>query len=720
MKKLFIAVIALLYSFIGASMVFAAGDTWTQKADFGGTVRYSTVSFSIGDKGYIGTGYGYTPQTGTQRTKDFWEYDPANDTWTQKADFGGAARTSAAGFSIGDKGYIGTGNVPPTSNVKDFWEYDQALNVWTRKADFGGGNRIGAVGFSIGNKGYIGWGINSSANYKDFWEYDPATDIWTKKADFGGTARSDVVGFSIGNKGYAGTGLYYNYSNSSSTYYKDFWEYDPAKDIWIQKADFGGAARYRAAGFSIGNNGYIGVGKNSSNQTDFWQYDPDTNAWTKKADFGGGSRVDPAVFVIGYRGYVGTGIAGLATYTKDFWEYEPADMPANTSVTMTFEGLTNGEEVRDYYNGGYGYDRSTGLPKSGPGPNYGVTFPEGRVGAGENISYETTGIWRGEPTPHTAIGFDAYAWMNVESGFTGSFSFYYGNPNGDSKIYIYDGINRTGNLLATLDLPRTIQDTDGAFLMVYASVSFSGIARSVDFSEEQGSCVMDDITLGAPIPPVADTTPDQFIFNYETGVSLNTMVTSNTITVSGINAAAPISITGGKYSINGGTYTNASGTVNNGDKVTVQQTSSDSYLTTTVATLTIGGVSDTFSVTTKEESIITLNPVADKTTLWPPNNKMVAVTIRANASDSAGGPVKLAATVSCNELARLGRDWTTPVINQKTGVISLSLRATRLGSRTGRIYTITITATGTEGNSATKAVTITVPHDQGNDVGRSR
>ena len=44
-----------------------------------------------------------------QFRKDFWEYDPAANTWTQKADFGGTARYYAVGFSIGSKGYIGTG-----------------------------------------------------------------------------------------------------------------------------------------------------------------------------------------------------------------------------------------------------------------------------------------------------------------------------------------------------------------------------------------------------------------------------------------------------------------------------------------------------------------------------------------------------------------------------------------------------------------------------------
>ncbi|MCK7510762.1 MAG: hypothetical protein MZV70_46310, partial [Desulfobacterales bacterium] len=46
-------------------------------------------------------------------------------------------------------------------------------------------------------------------------------------------------------------------------------------------------------------------------------------------------------------------------------------------------------------------------------------------------------------------------------------------------------------------------------------------------------------------------------------------LTSNTITVSGINTAADISITGGIYSINGESYTNSNGTVNNGNTVKV-------------------------------------------------------------------------------------------------------------------------------------------------------
>lgn len=97
---------------------------------------------------------------------------------------------------------------------------------------------------------------------------------------------------------------------------------------------------------------------------------------------------------------------------------------------------------------------------------------------------------------------------------------------------------------------------------------------------------------------VADTTPDAFSFAPQTNVALNTVVTSNPITVTGINTGSPITITSGSYAINGGAYTSAAGTVNNGDTVTVRQTSSVNPGTATTATLNIGGVTAAFTVTT--------------------------------------------------------------------------------------------------------------------------
>jgi len=133
----------------------------------------------------------------------------------------------------------------------------------------------------------------------------------------------------------------------------------------------------------------------------------------------------------------------------------------------------------------------------------------------------------------------------------------------------------------------------------------------------------------------ADTTPNAFAFVDQTGVALNTLVTSNAITVSGINTAAPISVTGGEYEINGsGTWTGVVGTVNNGNTVRVRQTSSSSFSTTTDCTLTIGGVSDTFSVTTLDG----VDPSLEITSHT--NNQDVgtaSITLIGTASDSGRG-----------------------------------------------------------------------------------
>ncbi len=107
----------------------------------------------------------------------------------------------------------------------------------------------------------------------------------------------------------------------------------------------------------------------------------------------------------------------------------------------------------------------------------------------------------------------------------------------------------------------------------------------------------------------SDTTPDAFIFNAQTGAPLSTVTESNAVVISGIDAAADISISSCsstcEFSINGGGWTNAAGTaaVSNGDSVQVRQTSSASDAATTTLTLDIGGVTGSFDVTTESAPV---------------------------------------------------------------------------------------------------------------------
>jgi hypothetical protein len=149
----------------------------------------------------------------------------------------------------------------------------------------------------------------------DFTTSQPSGNLWTRKADFEGTGRFSAIGFSIGKNGYIGTGF------NTSSVYSDFWQYDSQTDTWTQKADFAGGSTYRGVSFSIGIKGYVlGAGTK-----DFWEYDPQKNTWTKKADFRGEERANAIGFSIGNKGYVGTG-GRWSVYgsLSDFWEYDPS------------------------------------------------------------------------------------------------------------------------------------------------------------------------------------------------------------------------------------------------------------------------------------------------------------------------------------------------------------------------------------------------------------
>jgi N-acetylneuraminic acid mutarotase len=151
-------------------------DTWSQKADFpSGQSRAAAVAFTIGNYAYMGTGATET----VSATKDFYRYDPSLDTWTQIADFGGSPRREAVAFTINDRGYVGTGVKNDGANVtlyKDFWEYNPSTDSWTQVADLPINARCVAATFSIGNKGFVGTGGDGSGiSYHDFWQYTPST-----------------------------------------------------------------------------------------------------------------------------------------------------------------------------------------------------------------------------------------------------------------------------------------------------------------------------------------------------------------------------------------------------------------------------------------------------------------------------------------------------------------------------------------------------------------
>jgi sugar lactone lactonase YvrE len=95
-----------------------------------------------------------------------------------------------------------------------------------------------------------------------------------------------------------------------------------------------------------------------------------------------------------------------------------------------------------------------------------------------------------------------------------------------------------------------------------------------------------------------DNMPDAFTFATQSKVSPDTTVESESVTISGINIPAPLSITGGEYSIDGKAYRDNPGVVQNNQRIRIRVRSSAESSGEVSATLTIGGVSGSFTART--------------------------------------------------------------------------------------------------------------------------
>jgi N-acetylneuraminic acid mutarotase len=102
--------------------------TMTRKADIPGSSRHAGFSFAVGNYGYVGCGYSVTmvPTTSVLLT-DVYRYDPSSDTWQNLGTFPGGPKTTPVSFVIGKKAYVLTG-YNSTNLTADVWEFYDPVN----------------------------------------------------------------------------------------------------------------------------------------------------------------------------------------------------------------------------------------------------------------------------------------------------------------------------------------------------------------------------------------------------------------------------------------------------------------------------------------------------------------------------------------------------------------------------------------------------------------
>jgi hypothetical protein len=210
-------------------------ETWMQRPGLpSGTAqnenqRTEAFAFVANGKAYLGGGQGFVfapNNTFNIAFADLWEFDPVNPGWTAKSGFPDfTGRIMAVAGSINNKGYVGLGcNVDQTFNHQGFWEYDPASDIWTPKANFPTTFTADAGAFTLNSLFHITGGVRLSVVglSNQFYSYNPTNNTWNQLPLFNGGAIAGQWTASTATSAFIGGGY-----NSAINTRNDVWEYSP-------------------------------------------------------------------------------------------------------------------------------------------------------------------------------------------------------------------------------------------------------------------------------------------------------------------------------------------------------------------------------------------------------------------------------------------------------------------------------------------------------------
>ncbi len=289
----------------------------------------------------------------------------------------------------------------------------------------------------------------------------------------------------------------------------------------------------------------------------------------------------------------------------------------------------------------------------------------------------SSGFWSGSPDANNL----SYVWL-VNFGVGDAYSYYRYNSNavrlvrGTQSATVLPpptsfllSVTKSGSGTVTgsgISCGSDCSESFAAGTSVTLSASASA-ASGYRFAGWSGDCVVSgdrcSVTMSAARNVTAnftaiDTTPDSFSFDSVTNARRAATITSDPIVVRGIDAPTSISVSGGEYAINDGAFTAEAGKVKLGNRVSVRLTSPSSFNQTGSATLTIGGVSASFDVTT-----LAFTPVAATSEVFS-NPQTTSVTAKVVlVTEAAAAPLQLATAAPDNAIVVLATDQPVQVVS---------------------------------------------------------
>jgi subtilisin family serine protease len=214
-----------------------------------------------------------------------------------------------------------------------------------------------------------------------------------------------------------------------------------------------------------------------------------------------------------------------------------------------------------------------------------------------------------------------------------------------------------------------------------------------------------------------DLVPDAFQFIDQVDAPAGIQIASNTVAISGISGRAAISISSpGEYSVNGGAFVAEARTVANGDVIQARITSSSTPGAAVGTTLTVGGISDSFSVTTSPTAAVPAVQLSPGALTFGAVNIAAAaaqgVTL-ANIGSATLNAISVAVTGSqdfsinangCGASLAAGQSCAISVGFSPTAPVARSAALSVSSNAAGSPHTVPLSGTGTSVVSLSQAV----------------
>jgi hypothetical protein len=161
------------------------------------------------------------------------------------------------------------------------------------------------------------------------------------------------------------------------------------------------------------------------------------------------------------------------------------------------------------------------------------------------------------------------------------------------------------------------------------------------------------------------------------------------------------------FSVNGGAFVT-------GNSVTLTQNGTDTLRYFSLDPAGNVGAAQTLVVNIDTTAPLISSLTANPNVLWPPNHKLVAVTVTGRVTDASGPLPTMVSYQVIDEYGTAQPSGMAPVNANGRFSFTISLPASRLGQdKDGRLFTIDVTTEDQAGNIGAASTPVLVPHDMG-------